>query len=225
MIEVLDRREIPMQPIRERGDYIDPVVPVHLEIAALDDAIKIGGLDVAAAIKTVTQSYNEDMTSYLGYLGGQGYDLAHLKGFEEFNPDWILDAVPSYTGTGFLDLTWSIDGQLHILRHDSIPVPYQNRKDENGNFYTPKIWEQMSIFPIVYRSVIDPIFLFMEPEKMKQYGVESPELNGIIIDPVGGISEVIGTSFNSDVYLDNLAKALVMRNYGVAYMNQLATNL
>ena len=165
------------------------------------------------------------MTSYIGYLGKQGYDLAHLRGYEEFNPDWILDAVPSDTGTGFLDLTCRVDGQLHVLQHDSIPVPYQNRKDENGNFYTPKIWEQMSIFPIVYRSVRDPIFLFMEPDKMKRYGVEAPELNGVIIDPVGGIAEVIGTSFNSDAYLDNLAKALVMRNYGVAYMNQLATNL
>ena len=93
MIEILDRREIPMQPVRERGDYIDPVVPVHLGIAALDDAIKIGGLDVSAALETVTQWYNEDVTSYIGYLGKQGYDLAHLRGYEEFNPDWILDAV------------------------------------------------------------------------------------------------------------------------------------
>lgn len=226
MIELLDRREVPIQPVEERGQYIDAVVPVHLGIAALATEVLQGGLDVAAARATVIETYNADMDTYLMYLSEQDYDqmIGELKDYWEFNPDWVLDAEPSDSGTGFLKLTWCENVQTHALKHDAIPVPYQNRHDENGNFYIPAIWEEKRIFPLVYRRITDPVFLFMPPKRISQYGNEIPELNGIIIDPVGGIAEVIGTSFDSD-YLDSVAKALVMRNYGVAYMNQLAANV
>lgn len=226
MIELLDRREVPIQPVEERDQYIDAVVPVHLGIAALSAEVKQSGLDVAAARATVIETYNADMDAYLMYLSEQDYDhmISQLRGYWEFNPEWVLDAEPSDTGTDFLKLLWREDGQTHTLRHDTIPVPYQNRHDENGNFYVPAVWDEKRIFPIVYRQVTDPVFLFMPPERMLQYGVERPELNGIILDPVGGIAEVLGTSFDSD-YVDSVAKALVLRNYGVAYMNQLTVNV
>ena len=224
MIELLDRREVPIQPVEERDQDIDAVVPVHLGIAALTTEIKQGGLDVAAARATVVDTYNADIDAYLMYLSEQDYPIGQFRNYEEFNSDWVLDAEPSDSGTEFLKLTWNEDGQVHALRHDAIPVPYQNRHDEHGNFYIPEVWEQKRIFPLVYRRVTDPVFLFMPPEKMLQYGVERPELNGIIVDPVGGVAEVLGTSFDSD-YLDSVAKALVLRNYGIAYMNQLAANV
>jgi hypothetical protein len=226
MIELLDRHEVPIQPVKERGQYIDAVVPVHLGVAALDLEVKMEGLDIDSARSTVIDTYNEDMDNYLMYLSEQDYDhvIAQLRNYWEFNPDWILDAEPSETGTGFLKLVWREDGQTYTLVHDSLPVPYQNRHDEKGSFYLPSYFEERLAFPIVYRRVTDPVFLLMPPEKMRQYGVEVPEANGIIIDPVGGIAEVVGTSFDTD-YVDSVAKALVLRNYGVAYLNQLTTNV
>lgn len=220
MIELLDRNEIPIQPLRERNDGIDPIVPVHLGITALSADAKKNGLDLAAAKVTVEEWYNEDMVSYLSYLREQGYDLRHLRGYEEFDVNWTFDAELSESKTGFLRLIWKEDGQIHKLIHDATPVPYRNLHDENGNFYTPEVFQQKRVFPIIYRHLGDPIFLFMEPDKIKYYGAEVPEV-GIIIDPVGGIAEVLGTSFDTEDYIDNFAKALVLRNFGVAYLNQL----
>lgn len=226
MIELLDRCEVPIQAVEDRGSDIDAIVPVHLGIAALAPEVKQDGLDVAAARDTVIETYNQDMDDYLMYLSQQDYNhlIAQLRDYWEFNPEWRLDAEPSETGTGFLKLVWREDGQSHTLRHDPIPVPYQNRHDEHGNFYTPAALKERELFTLVYRNTTDPVFLFMPPERMLQYGVEQPELGGIIIDPVGGIAEVLGTSFDSE-YLDSVAKALLLRNYGVAYMNQLAANV
>jgi len=226
MIELLDRHEVPLQPVEERDQKISAIVPVHLGLTALPAEAKQGGLDVALATRTVAESFNEDMITYIECLIEQGYKIPdNLRGYEEFNPAWMLDAEPSNSGTGFLRLLWRQgDGTTHDLSHDPFPVIYRNQHNELGELYTPGYFEQRRAFPIVYRSVIDPVILLMGPDKIRHYGVEAPGPNGIVIDLERGIAEVAGTSFDSK-HNDNLARALLLRNYGVAYLNQLAVNV
>lgn len=222
MVELIDRAEIPMQPIDDRGSGISGTVPVYLGTEALSTEVTLGVLDIGSATEAVRATYDEDMAEYLASLHKQGYDLHHLRGYEEFQPTWSLDVEPSEL-TSLPRLIWREGEDIHVLQHDPVPVTFHNRHDENGNFYTPEFWKRKGIFPIAYRSVMDPVFMFMEPDKMRQFGLEVPELHAVI-DPEGHIADVVGTSFDS-AYKDNLAQALLLRNLGVYYMNQLSAEL
>ena len=57
----------------------------------------------------------------------------------------------------------------------------------------------------------------MSPEKMRKYGVENSLVK---IEPERGIAQAMGFAFCSDNN-DNLAKALLLRDFAVFYHNRL----
>ena len=186
-IETIDRAETPIQPVREHGDKMSACVPVHLGAVTLSTEAKRGLLDVREATRVVSDWYNEDMDEYIETLRIQGYNTSEISGYEQFSAGWKLDARPSVGGMDFLDLLWEVDGTIHPLQHDMIPVVLHNRHYNDDCFILPSTFRGMGAFPIVYKSVLDPTFFIVNPAKLRRFGEESPNM-GVVIDEEIGIA-------------------------------------
>ena|SRR3989338_3075872 len=217
MQEELVRQELPIQSIYQREQACTATVPIHLDIMGLPEITRANPSLVANARDVVKPWYNEDMAYYINVLRKDGMELPWLEAYEKFRDDWQLDGELC---NGFLSLSWRENGEVHNMRYNPIPVVLCNQHDEYGEFYThDSLTKGGRLIEIIYRNVTDPEIVAMDPEKMRKYGSES----GIArIREDEGVAEVVGNVFSSDYHM-NMAKALLLRNFAVFYMNRLLT--
>jgi len=215
MIDELIRQELPVQAIYERDSDCSATVPVHLSIFGLDEKVRTDTSIIADARKTVSAWYNEDMAYYLEVLKINDREIPHLKGYEKFREEWKLEGIPDENG--FLKLIWREGDEAHEIAYFDVPVPLHNRHNDFGKFYTPELLKENSWIEVMYRNLTDSEIVFMSPDKMRKYGIENEMAR---IDESRGIAEVMGTVFSSD-YHGNLAKALLLRDFSVFYLNRL----
>lgn len=211
----LIRQELPIQSVYERNEDCTATVPIHLSIMRLSPQVRTNVSLISDAKQSVGQSYNEDMTRHLKVLKESGYNTAELKGFEEFKQVWELGGT--IDKNGFLALNWKEDGNIHPIKFVEIPVVLHNRHDEHGKFYTPEFYSENRTVEIMYRNLSDPEILYMNPVKLRNYGIETTIAK---IDEQRGVAEVVGNAFCSD-YHTNMAKAILLRNFAVFYLNNL----
>lgn len=217
MSELLDRAELPLSRVAEENNAISAIVPRRIGISALEPAAKIGSLVLAEAHKTVSDWYNEDMDFYKESLDNQELFMSRFRGYEEFNPSWRLGARTD--GSGFLRLEWQAAEGWYFLSFNPVPTLFVNHRGEDGHFELPGDFKSKGKFPIQKRSSGEPVRILMAPERLRKYA-------GIIEDDSETQSEeqdqvdAIGFSFDSS-YVGNLAKAILLRNFGVYYLNQL----
>jgi hypothetical protein len=218
MIEYLERPEIPLQVPYGRTE-ITAVVPVQLGVFALEPAIKQAVTSEELAGVVIDQ-YNSDMDWLVSYR--QAYDMPtdDLRGFEEFRPEWSIAAEPDTVASGFLKLVFREGDNEHIIRHSLIPTIFRNQHFRDTGFLTPDVWANMGVFPLNYREPNGPVVVCISPDRLRLIGEEVPEMH-CVIDEAGGLAEVVGSSFDSD-YLDSMAVAIMLRNLGIAYVNQVA---
>ena len=221
MDEKLVRRELPIQSIHERGEHgmdlddLTATVPVHLKILQLPVSTRTNQSLIAEARETVKEWFNEDMDYHLKCLNAYDDDPSLVKGYERFNDDWILEWSPD--DEGFLELAWKSNGRIDNMSFCKIPIFLYNQRDENRRFYTPESVLQENLIECFGRNLRNPEVVFMEPEKMKKYGIESELAR---IDIKSGVAEVIGYAFCSN-YQPHMGKALLLRDFAVFYLNKL----
>ncbi|MDQ5913741.1 MAG: hypothetical protein QG623_360 [Patescibacteria group bacterium] len=219
MIEYLERPEIPLQVQNGRTE-INAVVPVQLGVSALDPTIK-QAVTAAQLAEVVVDQYNEDIDWLRSYRRAHSMPEDDLRGFEEFSPEWSITAEPDTAASGFLRLGFREGNNEHIIKHSPIPTIFRNQHFRDSGFLTPDIWKETGYFPLNYREPYGPVIVCISPERLRLIGNEVPELH-CVIDEAGGIAEVVGSSFDSE-YLDSIAVAIMLRNLGIAYVNQAAT--
>ena len=217
MDDALDRHELPIQSITERNEDCTATVPVHLAVMKMQPLVRVDSTLLSGnSLKTVRTWYNEDMEYYLDCLKREGYHLPWLEGYERFRDEWALTGEPD--GHGFLQLQWREGEQTHTIRFIKTPVILYNQFNENGKFYTFESgWKSKGLVEYISRSMKDSDTVCMGPEKMRLYGVEN-EIARIREDK--GIAEVMGHAFCSD-YHNNMARALLLRDFAVFYLNKL----
>ncbi len=223
MDEKLDRRELPIQWIKEfeiKGlDDLTATVPVHLKILQLPIPVRTDKLLLAGAIETIKAWFNEDMAYHLNSLESDGScdprAFSLVREYERFNDNWAFEWLPD--NAGFLALTWRDNGRVDRMCFCKTPVVLYNQWDENRQFYTPKYILENNFMEGSTRSLKESQTVFMEPEKMKKYGIESELAR---IDVERGVAEVQGHAFCSD-YQPNMGKALLLRDFAVFYLNKL----
>ncbi len=215
MQDELLREEIPIQSVQERNQDCTATVPVHLDILSLSSNVRTDISVIADARNTVAEWFNEDMDYYRYTLRRQKFVIPGIKPYSRFNSDWEIGGVPN-TG-GFLSLFFNDRVNNYKIELCQTPVTFQNRHDELGVFYTPEIFKKGDVGEFVYRSLDNPDVVLFSPEKMRKYGVETPFHR---IDTERGLAEVVGRAFCSD-YDENIARALLLRNFAVFYLNQL----
>ncbi|MBS3086142.1 hypothetical protein J4422_00380 [Candidatus Pacearchaeota archaeon] len=218
MIEKLVRGELPIQSIYQRDEAVTATVPIHLSVMDLPISIRIDVSLIEDAKNVIKSEYNQDMEYYLDILKQNGTDIPSLRGYEVFKEDWKLGAEPD--NSGFLSLFWRENGDFHSIRFNRVPVVLSNRHDESGQFYTPESFRQSRWIEIIYRNITDPEIVAISPEKLRRYGKESEIAR---IDEEKGLAEVLGHAFSSDYHM-NMAKTLLLRNFGVFYLNRLLDN-
>jgi hypothetical protein len=216
MAELLDRHELPAQAVFERDEAVTAIVPVHRDVLALSPDVRTNTLTIASAQETVEGWYNEDMAYYLAALASSGTTLPHLVGYEEFQANWKLDAVPDEHG--FLALSWREPGSHHPITFSPIPITLYNQWDANGEYYSPEQNRRGRYIECISRHVDQGEVVFMDPDRMRSYGNET-DIAQIHEDI--GVAEVQGLAFNSE-YHRSLAKALLLRDFAVYYLNELA---
>jgi len=214
MNEFLDRHELPIQSVNERNQDCTATVPVHLKILGLPKTTRIDRSIIREIGKTVKEWYNEDMRYYLEILAEQGDNLSRLEGYEEFRDDWSLTTS---TDSDFLKLVWRENGKSHEMRYDNTPATLYNQWDEFRQFYSAQKCMESGWIEVIQRSVLDPSVVYMKPKKMLKYGIQTTITK---FTPERGMAEVMGTTFSSE-YHDNAAIPLLLRNFAVAYLNNL----
>lgn len=211
----LVRQELPIQSVYERGEDCTTTVPVHLSILGLPPEVRTDLKLISGVRDTIKTWFDDDMERYLEVLRAGGDDLAHLRGYERFHDEWSLEGRPD--GNGFLRLHWMEVGGTQSIGLAHIPVVLHNRHNQQGKFYSQADIVEAACAEIMYRSSLDPDVVLMTPGKMREYGTESDVHR---IDPSGGIAEVVSQAFCSD-YQASMAKALLLRDFAVAYLNRL----
>lgn len=215
MDESLVRQELPIQSVRDRSDNVSATVPVHLEILNLPHEIRTSPELVADAKKYVSEMYDEDMAYYIDVLKKDGIVLDWLKGYEHFDPYWKLTGEADENG--FLKLLWHENNDIHQIKYVNIPVIIQNQHNEFGEFVTPEYCKERGWIEIIYRNLRDPDYVNMPVEKMLKYGKKS-DLTKFSLEK--GVVELESHAFCSD-YHSNMAKALLLRDFAVFYLNNL----
>tara|TARA_Y100000310_G_C20649782_1_gene798724 strand:+ start:751 stop:1410 length:660 start_codon:yes stop_codon:yes gene_type:complete len=214
MQEALDRHELPIQSINERNHACTATVPVHLKVLRLPPKIRCDLTHLQGSREVVRDWYNADMKHHLHCLVNYG-PVPGLKGYDRFNEDWTLDAVPDEQG--FLRLQWQEEKQVHKMQFVVIHTILYNQFNENREFYTPEYFKGKDELEIMYRSLHDEETVYLTPEKMKCYGSES---GSIRIARERGVARVLGQSFCSEYHM-SMPRALLLRNYAVFYLNRL----
>jgi hypothetical protein len=215
MKDELIRQELPIQSVRERDQDCTATVPINLSILKLPKDVRTDISLIANARDTVREWYNEDMEYYLSILKEDGEMKPWLKNYAEFNGSWLLDGEPD--DHGFLTLNWRENGETHNIHFTHIPVTLYNQHNEFKEFYTSAFCRDKRIIEIMYRGILDGEVVFMPPEKMRKYGFEDDIAK---IDEKKGIAEVVAHAFCSK-YHSNMAKALLLRDFAVFYLNSL----
>jgi len=219
MSEKLDRKELPIQSVYQRGEACTTTIPVHLSIMELPAGERTNVSLMRDARDTVETWYNEDMGYHMEVLGRDGgYDsiMRGLQDYIKFRDEWQLEGRPS--DDGFLELLWRENGADHSVKLNPIPVILSNRFNEAREFYTPEFaYKTMEWIEIFYRNVTDPEGIFMDPQKMRKYGEETDIAK---IRESAGSAEVVARAFSSD-YHGDIAKPLLLRSFAVLYLNRL----
>ncbi len=219
MEEKLIRKELPIQGIQEyeksEVDDLTATVPVHLDIFRLPKHVRTDKSLISGARETVKEWYNKDMTYHLECLEAWGDDPSLVKGFEKFDEDWVLEGVPN--GDGFLTLNWKNNNSVNDISFCPAPVILYNLLDEKGRFYNSESFLERKLIESFGRDLLDPETVWMDPEKMKKYGVEEELAK---IEGVANVYTVMGHAFCSQ-YQPNMGKALLLRNFAVFYLNNL----
>jgi len=217
MDEKLDRKELLIQTIHQRADEnlddLTATVPVHLRILDLPARVRTDGSLLEGARETVKVWYEEDMKYHLESLAYYGDDPSLVKGFEKFDDSWTLDGLPDEQG--FFALRWKNNGRVDSIKFCKIPLLFYNQWEKEGKFYTPEYTSSRKLVENFGRNLCDPEIIFMDPEKMRNYGTEG-DLTRILPDR----AEVMGHGFCSD-YQPNMGKALLLRDFAVFYLNKL----
>lgn len=219
MVELLDRHELPAQAVYERGEDVTATVPVHLGILSLSTETRTQPLVIDAARDTVGAWYDEDMDYYLSVLQDSGTKIPHLRGYEEFQSSWRLSTKPDEHG--FLALHWQEQAGTHPIVFSPLPVILYNQFDGNGEFYSPAQNRAGRYIECISRSRLQGEVVLMPPTKMKQYGEETDIAR---VRESAGVAEVQGVAFSSEYY-SSLAKTLLLRNFAVYYLNELAKSV
>lgn len=219
MDEKLVRGELPIQSIYQREkmdlDDLTATVPVHMKILQLPVSVRTDSSLIAEARETVKCWFNKDMVYHLKCLEMEDYDPSLVRGFERFDDNWVLEGLPDESG--FLSLYWKNNGRVDDIKFVQAPIFLYNQWDENGKFYAPEYILKRNLIENFARNLRDPEVVFMQPEKMRKYGIES-ELARIDIDR--GVAEVMCNAFCSG-YHPNMGKALLLRDFAVFYLNKL----
>jgi len=220
MNERLDRGEAPIQDVSEYNerdrDSLTATVPVHLEIFGIPVNVRTDKKIIGDVREVVKEWYNQDMLYHLKCLEGDDVaDLSLVRGFEKFGDNWGLEGVADEGG--FLRLVWKNNGRIDQIAFCRAPVILYNQWDENKQFYTRAVATKNQWIELITRGLRQSECMFMTPEKMKRYGVET-EISRIRIEE--GVAEVMGHAFCSE-YLPNMPRALLLRDFAVAYLNRL----
>ena len=175
MQEKLDRKELPIQSIREREEDCTATIPIHLGIIELPEKVRTDLSLIKDARDTVEAWYNEDMEYHFGVLRADGECdaiIRMLQNYARFRDEWRLDGRPDENG--FLELLWKENGKSHIVKFNPVPVILRNSHNKFGEFYTPEFnYKTRELIEIFYRDVITPECVFMSPQKMRKYGIET----------------------------------------------------
>jgi hypothetical protein len=217
--EALNRHELPIQSILELGEDVMAIAPVHLSILGLPPEVRTDPHIVPSIRGAVQATFNEDMEYYLDVLNdcGGASEWSWLKGYERFSDDWSLEGVEE-DGSGFLRLHWTEKEGTQSMGLVEMPVKLYNQWGEDGEFYSPESamhGANGANIEIMYRRNFRPDVVWMEPDKMREYGQETARSN-----PQRGAIEVESRAFRSGLS-GNMAKALLLRDFSVAYLNRL----
>ena len=215
MTEELIRKELPIQCVYQRGYAVTATVPVHLAVMDLSYEVRTDISLIANAKDVVKPWYDGDMEYYLDVLREDGTELPWLRNYEKFRDEWKLSGEPDENG--FLSLLWGENGSVHKISFNPVSVILNNEWEEPGRFYTPESFTKGRLIEIVYRDLKDPETVVMNPDKLRKYGKETDFAR---IDEEKGRAEVVANAFTSD-YHDSMAKALLLRDFSVFYLNNL----
>lgn len=219
-LEALDRHELPLQSVDEQGQSLKAIVPVHLNILSLRYQERVDRSNLSGAYSTVRRWYDEDMDYHLECLrkdrGTQGTN--GMRGYERFSTDWSLGSTMGEGG--FLNLTWRESARTRAIGLSRTPVILFNRSDQDHGFHTLDGVMDGKTIEVVYKSIDTPEVVYMDPDKMRQYGKETRRAK---IDLEKGVAEVMASAFCSESQngLAALPKALLLRDYAVFYLNRL----
>jgi len=214
MVDELDRRELPLQAIKEYEDKCHAIVPVHPRILKLSLSIRTDASIIGGLRKTIEEWYDADLRRHFDILHDAGYDMPEWADkYDGFRKEWQLQGIPNQD---FLKLVWNDGKENHKISYVNVPPSVlRNQHNEFGEFYSPEDSDINQWVEVLYRNVGVPDSVYMQPEKMRRYGTQ-----GFLLKQVEGVSEVTTTEFCSEPTFIT-AEAFLLRDFAVAYLNKL----
>lgn len=212
------RKEIPTQCID--NDKIHISIPVLPEIIA--SGKELDSSSVEEIFNSLKPEYDRDMELYMSFLYNDEVEKLGLKNYTKFRKEWSLSYGAS-KDTKLPHFIFNINRKRLEMACIGGAVPYVvfgNYKNEFGELRTP---EETAVEPklidicIWYRPRFAVNLAIFSKEKMDRF---KPKDTLYKIDNAES-TEFAGHGLCSS-HLDNVAEGLIIRNFGVKYLNTLA---
>lgn len=217
----IEKKEIPMQCLD--NDRIHVAIPILPGVLSLDEKIRLDTSLPKEIFSALGPEYEEDVQCYMLNLRPEQIKQLGLGYFVKFKNDWLLSFELSEEGS-FHDFVFTVNRKEMRMGFTPVPgVMFNCFNPETKKLYTAEeLFKGRSGINsmVYYRPRIASDLVLFSFEKFKRFKPTVPFYE--LIDEVK--IEIAGPTFCSE-YVDNVAQGILMRNFGVKYLNALAEHI
>jgi hypothetical protein len=219
----LNRRELPIQIKDDREQACEAVVPVHPGVIELPECIRMDEDIAKAALESARKKFEDDSLAYANALvkqmGQEKRNELGLPGYMTFDKNWRIAFFPY---NGLMGLRWQLNGDgvydIGFVPAVAISNAIVSKDGQNVSIEEIEMAPNVTLF---YGLVIDDDYLMLPKGKMLQYEARSDLARMARRNfPIDSHIAVIAGALCSS-YVENVPQALLLRNWGVEYANQL----
>lgn len=220
-LDLLLKKEIPIQAPPD--DTLQVVIPVNPKLLGLPPQVRFDESVPRNVLDSLAGEYEEDVARYIAGAGLSDEISSQLRigDYIKFSNEWRF---AFRKGHGFLDLVWDSGGKAIEMGYMWAPVAVANYFTQGkGRLATP---EDMALksgdmgFILWYVQKGDPDLILFQKEKLRRF--RHPDFAFYAEDP--SHVEAAVPAFAS-THTFNAPQALLLRSFGVKYLNALLTKL
>jgi len=213
---LLVKKSVPLQCID--NDKIQVTLPLLPDIFDLPESVRMDPQLAEEAFAGLPESYEQDMANYIAFLDKVSFHIPGLEMFARFDPAWTMTASASDSGL-FLDMFFRMNDFHMQLGYRSMPVSIMHLK-QGGKLPTPEecVMDSLSLeVTVFYRSRQDSDIIFFSEEQFQRFTPAET-----LVDRDTWEEREVGMHAFASTYVDLVPHGLLVRNFGISYLNQLA---
>ncbi len=216
-LDLLLKKEIPVQ--NRPDDTLQVVIPVNPKILGLPLDVRMDESIAREVLDSLAEEYDEDVAHYLAgaELSDEFSQQLRSEGYAKFRDGWKFSFRE---GNGFLDLEWGVGDQPILMGYVGCPVVVENLFTVGtGKLATygdmiPSTGDMGIILWHVQKG--KPDLVLFHKEKLLRF--RHPNVEFYAEDLAH--AETAVPAFASS-YALNVPQTMLLRNFGVKYMNAL----